>query len=78
MAGPVAARVVYSTAFFVLVMALLIVLRPASVFDEDGEPVAFGVGPGRTMFPLGVITVVAALGSMYAFALVDLVHGRVT
>jgi hypothetical protein len=75
MAALIPARVVYSTAFFVLLMGLLIVLRPASVFTDEGDPVPFGVGSGRTMFPLGVITVVAALTSMYAFALVDLIQG---
>lgn len=71
-----AARVLYAAAFYVLLMVLVIVVRPRALFDSrTGRPRPFGTGPGRTVFPLGVITAVAAALSLYSFALVDLVAG---
>ena len=67
------ARVAYSALFFVLVMALVVVARPPYVFDGAGRPRPFGVEPGATLLPLGVVTVVAAAGSMFVFSLIDLV-----
>lgn len=69
------ARVVYSTLFFVLLMTLIFVSRPSALFDPDGSVRPFGVGPTCTVFPLGVITVVAATLSMYTFALIDMIYG---
>ena len=66
------ARVVYSCLFFVLSMALIAVARPRAIFDTDGRPKPFGVGEGRTVFPLGVVVVVVAVLSLFAFALIDL------
>jgi hypothetical protein len=68
------ARVVYSCLFFVLTMALIAVARPSSVFDASGRPRPFGVGEGRTVFPLGVVVVIVSVLSLYAFALIDLVY----
>lgn len=68
------ARVIYSCLFFVLVMALIAVARPRNVFDAStGRPKPFGVGEGRTVFPLGVLVVVVAVLSLYAFAMIDLI-----
>lgn len=63
--------VLYGVMLFVLLMVLLMVTRPSSVFDEDSRPRAFGTGPERTMCPLGVVTVVLAIISIYSFALLD-------
>jgi hypothetical protein len=69
------ARVIYSCLFFALTMLLIAVARPRALFDpSSGRPLPYGPGPGRTMFPLGVVTVVAALLSLYVFAMIDLVH----
>lgn len=73
------ARVAYSALFFVLVMVLVFVAKPSFVFGagvEGGASSAlrpFGVEPGQTLFPLGVLTVVAAVGSFFVFSLVDVV-----
>ena len=68
------ARAVYSALFFVLAMVLVFVARPALVFDRaTGEPRRFGVEPGSTLVPIGVVTVVTAVGSMFLFSLVDMV-----
>ena len=68
-------RVIYSTLFFVLLMTLIFVSRPAALFYQDGVVRPFGVGPTRTVFPLGVITVVAATLSMYTFSMIDMIYG---
>lgn len=65
--------VMYGVLLFVLLMVLLMVARPRSVFDEDGRPHRFGTGPDHTMFPLGAITVVLAIISIYSFAFLDIV-----
>lgn len=69
-----AARVVYSILFYALSMALIVVSRPQLVFDErTGNPLPFGVGEGKTLFSLGVITVGLALLAFYLFALIDMI-----
>lgn len=67
------ARAVYSALFFVLFMALVYVARPAFMFDDKNRPRPFGVEPGSTLFPLGVVTVVAAVASMFLFSIIDMV-----
>ena len=68
------ARVVYSILFFALTMALIAVAKPAAIFDPDtGKPRPFGSSePGATMFSLGVVSVIAAVLSLYVFAMIDL------
>ena len=76
-----AARVIYSALFFVLSMLLIIVAKPRAFFREDGSVRPFGTGNsgdrggsrGTTVFPLAVVVVVAAVLSLYTFAMIDLV-----
>lgn len=70
------ARVVYSIAFFTLFMVLLMSTRPIWMFSEDGSALPYGVGPGRTLFSVGTVTVVCAAVSLLAFSLVDLWSAR--
>ena len=69
------ARVIYSSLFFVLTMLLLLVARPRALFEPDGRAREFGTGgvDGRTVFPVGVVVVLAAVLSMYTFAMIDVV-----
>jgi hypothetical protein len=69
------ARVVYATLFFLLTMALLLISKPPPLFFPDGSVKPFGVGERRTVFPLGVITTVVAVLSMYTFTLIDVIYG---
>ena len=63
----------YSSLFFALIMALIAVSKPAALFDpETGRPRPFGSSPGATLFSLGVVAVVAAVLSLYTFAMIDL------
>lgn len=66
-------RVVYSSLFFLLTAALLVVARPRFMFDDEGNPKPFGVGPGRTLFSLGTALLVLAILSFYVFSLVEMV-----
>jgi hypothetical protein len=67
------ARVIYSCLFFVLTMTLVAVAKPSALFDPvTGQPRGFGTGGERTVFPLGVVAVVAAVLSLYTFAMIDL------
>lgn len=68
------ARVVYSVAFFILVMVLLFSTRPSWLFDRFGSVIPFGVGPDHTLFNMGSITVACAAISLFAFAIIDLVY----
>jgi hypothetical protein len=67
-------RVLYSIFFYGLVVGLLLLLRPAAVFDpETGRARPFGVGEGRTLYSLGVLSVALAIATFYIFALVDMI-----
>jgi hypothetical protein len=72
---PPAARVVYSTLFFLLAMTLVLVSKPPPLFSPEGHVRPFGVGPHSTVYPLGVVTVVVAVLSMFIFTLIDVVYG---
>lgn len=78
-------RVVYSCLFFVLVMTLVIVTKPALFFLADGRVRPFGFGQAddggdaaaaQTPLPLGALTVAAALASMFLFSSIDVVYAR--
>lgn len=72
-----AARVIYSSLFFVLTLALLIVSKPRALFTSDGRIRPFGTKGGgdtsRTVFSFGVVTVAAAILSMFLFSMIDVV-----
>jgi hypothetical protein len=95
-----AARVVYSVLFFLMTSALIVIVRPSTIFydqypeyghrttgEDEGyfgrsldvssalaKPKPFGVGPGKTLFSLGVVFGALAVASFYVFALVDMVY----
>lgn len=69
-------RVVYSIVFYILFMYLLILMRPSVIFERDGSLKEFGVGYDKTMFSLGVFSVVLAVLSFYIFCIIDLVFSR--
>ncbi len=74
-------RIAYAVCFFLLLMALVIVARPAAVFDADGRARPFGAAsaptdmaadsPPPTMLSLGVVTLIAATLSLYVFTCID-------
>ena len=66
-------RVVYSLLFFLLATALLLVIRPASMFDEEGNAKPFGIGPGKTLFSLGMAIVIIAILAFYICSLVGMI-----
>lgn len=78
-------RAVYAVLFFCLTFTLLVLTKPALLFDKDGNVKHFGVksddgngvgtGSGNdvTLFPMGVAVVLLAVGSMYVFAWIDMV-----
>lgn len=56
----------YSATFLIAVAMVLVVLKPACVFEEDRiRP--FGVGPGETLFAFPVIVIAAGLISYFVF-----------
>jgi hypothetical protein len=72
----VAPRVLYSVLFYAMAMALIIVSKPSPVFDAGGKPIEFGLGPDKTLFSLGAVTVALAVLSFYIFALIDMVFAQ--
>lgn len=65
-------RVAYSILFYVMAMAIVLVSKPTLMFDATTSNVRpFGLGPGRTLFSLGAVTVALAIMSFYIFALID-------
>lgn len=77
-----APRVVYSILFYMLLMILIVLTKPIFLFTEDGQVRPFATSGGEvsrqagaTVFPLGVVSVVAAAGCLYVFAIIDLIYG---
>jgi hypothetical protein len=66
-------RVIYSLLFFGLLMVLLYVSKPKQMFSSDGSIKPYGVGEGKTVISLGVLTVLSAICSFYVFALLDVI-----
>jgi hypothetical protein len=69
-------RIMYSAMFFTLAMLIVLISRPIPVFDEHGAPQRFGLGPHKTPFALGVVTVLIAVISFYVFMLIDILFGE--
>jgi hypothetical protein len=67
-------RVIYAVLFYVLLIILIVLSKPSMIFDpKDGHLKPFGIGYDKTLFSLGVFTVVLAIISFYIFCLIDLV-----
>jgi hypothetical protein len=70
------ARVIYSSIFFILVMTLVVVTKPAVFFLSDGRIRPFGIGQSveHTALPLGAVVVLVAVSSMFIFGTIDVVY----
>jgi hypothetical protein len=70
-------RIGYSVIFYVLSVMLVIVARPATVFDrETGELKRFGTGGSErreSLASMGVVVVALAVACHFTFALIDVV-----
>lgn len=68
-------RVVYASAFYVLAMSLILIVRPSPLFDRtSGAITRFGASTSQTTpLSLGVVSVLLAVLSMFIFTLIDLV-----
>lgn len=66
-------RLIYATAFFVLLISLIATVKPNLLFERDGRVKPFGIGDDKTMFSFGVITVVLAILSFYFFCVIDVI-----
>lgn len=70
-------RTVYSSLFYILIIVLVIIAKPAFAFDENGEIKSFGVGDQtRSIVSLGVVSTVFAIVSFYIFTIIDIVFGE--
>jgi hypothetical protein len=67
-------RVFYSCAFFILIMTLVIVTKPAGLFLPDGRIRPFGVDQHQhhTILSIGVVVIIAAVLSMFLFGWIDM------
>lgn len=66
-------RSIYSIVFYVLVIVLIIITKPAWLFQDDGQVRNFGLGTQQTVFSLGVIVVALAVVAYYLFAMIDII-----
>lgn len=66
-------RLIYSIVFYLLVMAVVLLSKPAMMFDEKGEVRSYGVGNSNTVFSLGVMSIVMAILCYYLFAMIDFI-----
>lgn len=72
----ISARIIYSILFYVLLIILIILAKPSVMFEKDGSLKQFGIGDEKTMFSLGVFTVVLAVLSFYIFCMIDLIFAK--
>ena len=72
----ISTRVIYAVLFYVLLIILIILAKPSVMFENNGTLKQFGIGEDKTMFSLGVFTVVLAVLSFYVFCMIDLVFGN--
>jgi hypothetical protein len=70
-------RVAYSASIFLLLFALIVLAGPRHLFERDGKPRAFGLGPERTMWSLGSLSQGLAVATTFAFAIVEMADARV-
>lgn len=66
-------RIIYSILFYVLLLILIVISKPSVIFNKDGSIKQFGMGDNKTMFSLGVFTIVLAIISFYIFCLIDMI-----
>jgi hypothetical protein len=66
-------RLVYSILFYILLILLLISIKPSVIFNRDGSLKHFGLDEDKTIFSLGVFTVLVAVVSFYIFCLIDII-----
>ena len=71
----ISTRVIYAVLFYILLIILIILAKPSVMFENNGSLKHFGIGEDKTMFSLGVFTVVLAVLSFYVFCMIDLVFG---
>ena len=67
-------RVLVSSAIFILCMYSIYVLKPAFLFDSDGDLRQFGTKDTETIYSLGVISCVLAIILFYIVSLKDLIY----
>ncbi len=72
----VSSRIVYAVLFYILLIVLIIVSKPSLMFDDYGNIKQFGIGDEKTMFSLGVFSVILAVISFYIFCLVDMIFAK--
>lgn len=70
-------RVIYSILFYILVMILIIVAKPSIMFTRDNTIKEFGISDDKTMFSLGVFSVVIAILSFYTFCVIDIIFKNI-
>jgi hypothetical protein len=72
----ISARIIYSILFYILLIILITLAKPSVMFEIDGTLKPFGIGDDKTMFSLGVFTVVLAVLSFYVFCMIDLIFSK--
>ena len=53
----------FAFVFYAIFMAILMVVKPRIIFDQDGNPKKFGTGHGKTILPLWFVTIIGAIFS---------------
>lgn len=69
-------RIIYSILFYVLLIVLIILAKPSIIFEMDGSIKTFGIGEEKTMFSMGVLTVILAILSFYVFCMIDMIFSK--
>ena len=71
----ISSRLLYGTAFYILVVSLLVSVKPSLIFERTGKPKAFGIGRNKTLFAFGGVSAMLASICFFIFAWIDIVFG---
>ena len=67
-------RVIYASLTYLLVLAILVHVFKAQVYDPRFFSRPFGVGDGRTLLPVYLLVPFLALVIFFAFTMIELIR----
>lgn len=64
-------RIFLSSIAFCLVMLIINLSKPSFIFNRNGDIKPFGCGKNKTIYSLGVVTILVSILCLYIFTLID-------
>ena len=58
-------RIQLAFVIYLILMAIIIILKPPHIYNKDGDLKQFGSGPNKTLFPLWFLIFLGAFAAYY-------------